>query len=1303
MKHAQDNVSVRRPFPGLRPFEPDEHDLFFGRGDQIDDLLARLEDHRFVAVVGASGSGKSSLVRAGLLPSLDGGFLSDSGTDWRMVIMRPGEDPFSRMAAALHEAIGDDGGDEDANAAAFTEATLRSGPRGLAEAIQDLALPAETSVLVLVDQFEEIFRFRHRRRSRGQAADSGTVYRDDVDRNDATAFVNMLLATTGSELPVYVVLTMRSDFLGDCDAFHGLPEAINDSQFLVPRLRRDQIRDTIIGPLHLFDARAEEGLVNRILNEIGSDPDQLPLMQHLLLRMWTRELQMPGERVLEVSDYVAIGGLEDALSRHADEAYDELGDPGSKRVAELMFRCLCDRSAEARSTRRLVTVAEVAAVAGVGPDKVKDVARVFLRPDRSFLMTSPRGELTPATTLDISHEALIRQWSRLSDWVSREAQSAAKYRRLLETARLWKEGKASLLVSPELDIALDWKDHQRPTKAWASRYGGGFAHSMEFLDSSVAEQHAQTERRQRDARHRKLFLGSILAVVTSLMIAAGFLWLRSRAQATALNEVFIESQLSLGTASIQHGRMGDGLARYWSAYENTTPDQPARRTALSLIASWSHVAGRPLVHDGPVRKVAFSGDGRSVLTVTNNTVRFWDPETGEPRVETITREGDSWQAIAVSPDATTVLVAHNDSAQIHDVRTGMPTGKPFVHGENISTVTFSDDGSTVVTRGEKHTRFWKTQTGEQYGPEWQNKSRAFAISPDGNTFIESVPDSGATAIDLDSGEITTKLRFGTADFLAVSPDGMTGIKIGSSSGSGLEIGMNSDALTRLWFTGSLEPKGTAILHWNIKTVVFSPDSRFVLTGSADNTARIWDTLSGEPIGLPLHHEGTVVAAAFGPDGETVLTGSADNTARLWDVSTGQPLSFPLRHKGTVDSVAFSDDGQTLLTGSVDGVARLWPVHSHKLAEAHQLSATYGSNGETMSLFAFDYGNYFNVRTGELGGGMALGVERAAAFSPDRSMVLTALHNTVYLWDTDSGSERNPEVPNEADSGTIVGGRSLPLRASFPHENEVVAASFGPHGRTILTASGQHVKLWDVQHAASPTHEFQLNSPILAAAISPDGNHIVTGGTDNSARLRDITSVEPVEIRLPHDDDVTAVAFSPDGRLVATGSADDTAAIWDVATGTVVRKPLAHQDAVMDVMFSPDGKTLLTASDDTRVRFWDVASDELRGDPLMLSSQVKIARFDAAGHKVLTLDDGGTARLWDVIPPAADHPERLRLSIEWRSGFGLDSDNRLSRLSQAEWLVRKRKLDALGGPCDVRSWNDLSAAETDELSGSSIRP
>ena len=262
------------PYPGLRPFRAEEADIYFGRETQTDALLDRLGRTRLLAVVGPSGCGKSSLVRAGMIASLQTGFMAAAGADWRIADLRPGDRPMARLARALRPFAPPAEATEMAEAEALPliEAALRRGPLGLVEWLRDVGLPPATNLLLLVDQFEEIFR-----------------YREKGDRDEADAFVALLLASAAQrELPIYIVITMRSDFLGDCALFSGLPEAINDSQYLTPRLTREQCRLAITGPAKVFGGAVDPALVNRLLNDFGPDPDQLPLLQHALMRMWDR-------------------------------------------------------------------------------------------------------------------------------------------------------------------------------------------------------------------------------------------------------------------------------------------------------------------------------------------------------------------------------------------------------------------------------------------------------------------------------------------------------------------------------------------------------------------------------------------------------------------------------------------------------------------------------------------------------------------------------------------------------------------------------------------------------------------------------------------------------------------------------------------------------------------------------------------------------------------------------------------------------------------------------------------------------
>lgn len=510
------------PYPGLRPFNVDEGHLFFGRETQTDELLRRLHTTRFLAVVGPSGCGKSSLVRAGMIDALESGFLVDAGSRWRFVTMNPGDNPIGRLAAELARESGVAGADEDHAAAAAIGATLRRGPLGLVEVLRETPLPEATNLLVLVDQFEEIFRFRH----------EGGV-------NESDAFVSLLLASAAQRAaPIYIVITMRTEYIGHCAEFTGLPEALNRSQYLTPRLTRDQREEAITGPARFFGGDVAPDVVSRLLNEMGTDPDQLPLMQHLLMRMWTWRdrqlapatapsaagadvLEVPGAgRTLTMADYDAVGGLRNALSKHADEAFQSL-DARQQGIAAALFRRLSQRLPDGHFVRHPTPAGEAAAVAGSTLAELLEVVEVFRAPDCSFLTPFHPEKIDANGSLDITHEALIRQWSRLRDWAEDEAKWARDYETLADAAAR-REGAVDYLRKQELDTALDWRARACPNAAWAARYRGDFALAMTFLDESVSARAAQEA--EREKRSRRRFRRQMLAATVggAVLAIAGY-------------------------------------------------------------------------------------------------------------------------------------------------------------------------------------------------------------------------------------------------------------------------------------------------------------------------------------------------------------------------------------------------------------------------------------------------------------------------------------------------------------------------------------------------------------------------------------------------------------------------------------------------------------------------------------------------------------------------------------------------------------------------------------------------------------
>jgi hypothetical protein len=485
----------RLPYPGLRSFQRDETDLFFGREASVNQMIRRLAASRFLAVLGASGSGKSSLVRTGLLDGLDLGLLAQAGSWWRVIDIRPGGEPLRNLARGLCPENADDDVEQ-------MRAFLLRGPRSVAEwAAANLA--AGENLLLLVDQFEELFRYQHYE-----------------GRQEAEAFVALLIESARSRNQnIYVTLTMRSEFLGACALFGGLAEAMNEGQYLTPRMTREQCREAIEGPAAVCGFKIEPALVNRLLNDLSDfapwedrqdqgkssqvdrmvrRSDQLPLLQHALNRLWIQAAGGGGDIVLKLEDYDGLGGLRGALNQHAREIMDTVG---AKRapVTEQVFRALTVGANIAEAVRRPTRLGDLVRITGAPRDDVVAVCDAFRAPGCNFLAPFAPAPLRDDTIIDISHESLIRQWSDLSGWLEREARDADAMRRLGVAASLAGAGAGDLLRGRELANLETWRSEAKLPRAWAERYTNNPDSAFGFLEQSIVARKADENAKAAEA------------------------------------------------------------------------------------------------------------------------------------------------------------------------------------------------------------------------------------------------------------------------------------------------------------------------------------------------------------------------------------------------------------------------------------------------------------------------------------------------------------------------------------------------------------------------------------------------------------------------------------------------------------------------------------------------------------------------------------------------------------------------------------------------------------------------------------
>lgn len=569
-------LSASRPFPGLRPYRFEDADYFFGRDDQIF-ALYRLFDHsRFIAVVGSSGSGKSSLVRAGLLPFLAKESREPTGRTWKIVQMHPGDSPIGNLASAM---AGQLSPSDDASIAGARRERIRFALQrssyGIAAALREVEGLGDTSIALVVDQFEELFRYSAKQR--------GDIGSEEMQRkNEAAQFVQLLLgASRERALKVYMLLTMRSDFIGDCANFSGLPEAVSVSQFLVPSLTRDQREEAIRGPIEeAAKASIEPALVERLLNDSGEDIDQLPVLQHTLLRLWEQAGRRCGAdtaRRLTMADYKDIGGVSGALSKHAEEVLEGL--TGLQLTVEQLFRALAEIDAEGRIIRRARLFRELRGETGMPEGDLRTVIDRLRDDDCSFLTPSKSevAALADETRIDVGHEALLRGWDRVSGdtrtgapylgWLRLEVADGRIYRSLLARA----ESRSDRIPADIVESRWKWWNERPRTEDWCQRYGGGkedverlFQQSLDWLkterdlEQRRAREAAERQRIEREAAtaRRTTIVVSCLALLALALGAVSFWqWRLADQQSATLTQNFNASITLTGTmlSQIQEG------------------------------------------------------------------------------------------------------------------------------------------------------------------------------------------------------------------------------------------------------------------------------------------------------------------------------------------------------------------------------------------------------------------------------------------------------------------------------------------------------------------------------------------------------------------------------------------------------------------------------------------------------------------------------------------------------------------------------------------------------------------------------
>ena len=1186
---------IYNPYKGLRPFQEADAGDFFGRDNLTRQLLARLEEQgeasRFLAVVGPSGSGKSSVVKAGLIPALRAGALPGS-EDWFITEMKPGAHPLEELELAI------------LRVAVIQPPSLlgqiKEDERGLLRAVRRV-LPEGSQLILVIDQLEELF----------------TLVRDP---DEANFFLKSIYeAVIDERSPIRVVTTLRADYYDRPLSHPEFSSLIERRTQVVKPLTASELEQAISEPMARVGVTIESGLASVIVGEVHEEPGALPMLQYAMTELFERR----EDRLITQAAYEIIGGVRGALARRAEGIYSELDEEGKEAARQLLLRLVTLGEGE-EDTRRRVLRSEVKTLHETA---LMDVMDSF---GNARLLTFDHDPLTREPTVEVAHEALLQEWQRLREWLDESRADIRMQRVLGNAADEWQAAGTDpgfLLRGSRLD----------QFEAWAESMDLALAQNeQDFLAASLEERAArqaiEAERQVHEAkleRRSRNFLRALVGVLAVAAIMAVILsgvafnqrgiaqdsaatatYAQGQAHIEAATAVAAQDEAQLLAAAEAQARQEAERARRIStanelvAFTKNELENPsdvsyslalllAKEAAMTTMKAGEDISPgaeevlRQAITSAPIQRIFFEGhtgsvnyaswspDGMLVATVSDDgTARIWDAQSGE-QVRVLYGHSGGVNHAAWSPDGKQILTAGNDhSVRMWDVDSGEVVKTLEGHSDVVGSANWNVDGTQIISASWDEINLWDAQTGKLIF------EKVLGIA-----FVRG-------------SRIGSGLNY--AHFNPI------GDQIATQYGSNVRI-INSHTGEEI-NRGGTQTGVSNSADW-------SRDGNQLLTAHDLNSAIIWDMQTGESIN-EFGHTARVEYASWNPDESQVATVTQTGIVSIWEVQSGRMI-HQWQATSSLWSVKWSPNGERILTAGADGVARIWeigiPGQGVPIQHTNQiLAADWNSNGNRVltgsgweaNIWDTDNGHLLQEFTGHFD------PVYAVAWEPNGDRVITGDGNgTIIVWNSETG-EVLLKIQGQAQA--------------------VYSVAWSQDGEMMVTAGQDRtVKIWQAE-SGEGIHTLQGHAGrITSVSWSPDNKLIITTSVDQTARIWEVETGDELIVITGHNGSVNDADWSPDGKVVATASSDSVVRLWNVQTGEEIGQLTGHNGAVLSVEWDPLGLQIVSSGNDRTARIWDARTFREVGKISGHEDGVVEANWSPDGKQILTASTDGTVRIWPV--------------------------------------------------------------------------